>query len=97
MYASIIRMDLGDSTSMLDRGRRGRSLAAALDGVSGFVAFIAFESVEGAVTGLCICVDATALEEAQCVAAAWQQERGGEASSALQACSAGEVIVQRGF
>lgn len=97
MYAAIIRLDLGNSRSMLDRGRCGRSLAAALDEVHGFVAFIAFESDEGAVTGLCICGDAAALNEAQRVATAWQRAHCGATSSAVQAFSAGEVIVQRGF
>lgn len=97
MYAAVIHLDLGSNTSMLDRGRCGRSLASALDDVPGFVAFLAFESDEGVVTGLCICVDAMALEEARRVAAAWHCERSGAANFALEAFDAGEVIVQRGF
>lgn len=97
MYASIIRLNLGSNLSLLDRGRCGRSLASALDDVPGFIAFVAFESEEGAVTGLCICADAEALAVAERVASAWQRERGEEASSALQTFSVGEVIVQRGF
>lgn len=101
MHALIFRLDLAGSATSRARGRCGRSLATALGASHGFVAFIALESDDGAVTGLCICVDAEALGEAQRVADAWQRERGGHVqgapTSAMQPLIAGEVIVQRGF
>lgn len=97
MYASIIRLDLGVHVSTLDRGLCGRSLAEALDGVSGFVAFIAFESDEGMATGICICVDQPALDEALRMADAWQRAHNRPTDAAMEALSWGEVIVQRGL
>jgi hypothetical protein len=82
---------------MLDRGQCGRSLAAALDDVHGFVAFIAFESAEGLVTGLCICEDRAALDAALRAADAWQRAHGRPVDAVMEALSGGEVIVQRGF
>lgn len=97
MYGSIFHFDLGRDASPRDRWRWGLSLAEAIDAVSGFVAFIALESEDGALAGLCICVDAASLAEAGQVAEAWQRAHGGQAGSAMKALIAGEVIVQRGF
>ncbi|HLT17940.1 MAG TPA: hypothetical protein VKZ96_00685 [Thermomicrobiales bacterium] len=101
MHASVFRLDLGDCATPRERWRAGRSLAATLAAVKGFVAFIALEAEDGAVAGMCICVDAEALEAAGRTAHAWQRERGGQiegqSSSSRQLLIAGEVIVQRGF
>ena len=101
MYAAIILLDLGRSASLLDRGRCGRSLAAVLDGVDGFVAFIAFEAEEGALAGLCICLDMEALDAALLAADDWRRGcplgDGGRAAPAMQPLITGEVIAQRGF
>ncbi len=97
MHAAIFDIDLGGCAETRDRWRCGRSLATVLDALPGFVAFIAFESEDGATAGLCICVDAAALIEAQRVAEAWQSERGGQPQSIMRPLFEGEVIVQRGF
>ena len=97
MHASIFRLDFGERASARERWRCGRALAAALASVNGFVGFMALETVGGVVTGLCICVDAAALNEAEQVADAWQRERGRQPVSAMQPRIAGEVIVQRGL
>lgn len=96
MYASMFHLDLGDDLSSRERGRIGRALAAHLAALRGFVAFIALESADGAVGGLCICADAVTLAEAQQAAEAWQRSRDG-AGSALTAYMSGMVIVQHGF
>jgi hypothetical protein len=97
MHASIFRFDLGPCAAPRERWRCGRSLAQSLNAVEGFVAFIALESETGAAAGLCICIDATTLDQAQRVANAWQREWSEAALSAMQPLFSGEVIVQRGF
>lgn len=96
MYASMFHLDLGDELSSRERGRIGRALAAHLAALQGFVAFIALESADGAVGGLCICADAVTLAEAQRIAESWQRARVG-ASAALTPYASGKVIVQHGF
>jgi hypothetical protein len=109
MHASMFSLDLGSSAASRNRAQRGRALAAALAALPGFVAFIAIEAQDGTVTGLCICVDAEALEVARRKAVDWQREVGGAIHSepahgvriqdpiAMGALVTGEVIVQRGF
>lgn len=97
MYASIFCFDLGDSAEDRERWRYGRSLAAELDAVPGFVAFIAFETGKSAAAGVCICVDEAALQTAQEVAVVWQHGHAVCAEAAFQPLIAGEVFVQRGF
>jgi len=101
MYASIFRLDLGSDLSPRDRWKSGRALASALDGLPGFVAFIALEAEDGVLAGLCVCVDAESLEEVRETAEAWQRRRAGQTlpppCSSIQPLIAGEVIVQRGF
>jgi hypothetical protein len=98
MYASMFPINMAGCVSSHDRGQAGRSLAAALSAVPGFVAFIAIEGVDASVTGLCVCLDASTLDEAHRVASAWQSERvGATESSPSDLLTAGEVIVQRGF
>jgi len=77
MYASMFSLDLGSRATSQDRARRGRSLAAALAVLPGFVAFIAIEAQDGSVTGLGICVDAQALEIALQKVVDWQSEQSG--------------------
>ncbi len=97
MHASIFRIDFGSCAVTGERWRCGRSLATALNAVEGFVAFIALESEAGVAAGLCICIDATTLDQAQRVADAWQRNSGGHEGTGVQPIAKGEVIVQRGF
>lgn len=97
MHATIFHVDLGDETSSRDRWRAGRSLATALAGIHGFIAFLMLETDDGATAGLCVCMDAGALEEARQVAEGWQEARSEHSGSAMRALVTGEVIVQRGF
>lgn len=98
MYASMFRMDLGSESSARERARRGRSLAAALAALPGFVALIALEADDGMVGGLCMCTDEDALETAHQIAENWQQRELDSATAAsLMTCVTGRVIVQHGF
>lgn len=97
MHASIFHLDLGTSTAPRERWRLGRSLAAALNVVEGFVAFLALETEDGTAAGLCICVDALSLKAAHQVAADWQREHSEQTLPEMQSLITGEVIVQQGF
>lgn len=97
MHASIFRLDLGCARTARDRWRASRALATALDAVHGFVAFLAIEDEDGAMAGLCIYVDAAALEEIQRAAEDWQREHGGQRPPVIQPLMTGEVIAQRGL
>ena len=101
MHAALFRLDLDSSATPAERASSGRSLAAALSVLRGFVAFIAIEADDGHAAGLCICLDAEALGEARQLAASWQRERGGQVKGASDCANepifTGEVIVQRGF
>jgi hypothetical protein len=97
MHASMFHLDLGRIDSHGDRWRAGLSLAAALNAVDGFVAFLALETEDGAVAGLCICIDIPSLEAARQVAEEWQREHSEQTLTDMQALITGEVIVQQGF
>ena len=97
MHASIFRFDLSGCDSSQDRWRRGRSLAEALEGVQGFIAFIALETEACAAAGLCVCVDDVASQNARRVAGDWLRSRATHASESMRELVAGEVFVQRGF
>src|SRR5437879_9747793 len=74
MYATIIRSDLRALASSAERGRTGRSLAAALGALPGFVAFVALDAdaeAAGFVVALCIVEDRASLAAAQRLTAAW--------------------------
>ena len=74
MHASMFNLDLGVCATTRDRARRGRSLAAELAGLPGFIAFIAIEAEDGSATGLCICVDEEASEIARQQVENWHRE-----------------------
>ena len=68
MYATIIRCDLRALASTAERGRTGRSLAAALGVLRGFVALVALDAdaeAAGIVVALCIVEDRASLAAAQ--------------------------------
>lgn len=105
MYASLFHLDLGSDASSRERDRSGRALATALASVPGFLAFLALETADGGVTGLCICEEAMMLGAVQQVAEEWQRARAGTDTGTrtstggepLRPLLTGEVIVQRGF
>ena len=76
MHAALFNLDLGVRLASSERARRGRSLAAALAILPGFVAFIAIEADDGTTTGLCICVNLDALEIARQHVQEWQRHAG---------------------
>lgn len=82
MHASMFNLDLGVCATTRDRARRGRSLAATLADLPGFVAFIVLEAEDGTATGLCICVDTNALESVHQKVEDWQHDVGGRGLSA---------------
>src|SRR5258708_39001433 len=81
MCATIIRCDLRAIASPAERGRTGRSLAAALGALPGFVAFVALdaEGEAGTVAALCIVEDRASLVGAQRRTAEWHTETCGAA------------------
>ena len=99
MYATIIRYDLRALASSAERGRTGRSLAAALGALPGFVAFVALEAEgeAGAVAALCIVEDRASLVAAQRRTAAWHTEAAGAAGGGVEEVGAGAVIALRGL
>jgi hypothetical protein len=99
MYATIIRCDLRALASSAERGRTGRSLAAALGALPGFVAFVALEAGDeaGAVAALCIVEDRASLAAAQRRIAQWHPEASGAAEGGVEEINAGAVIAQRGL
>jgi hypothetical protein len=99
MYATIIRCDLRALASSAERGRTGRSLAAAVGALPGFVAFVALEAEggAGAVAALCIVEDRASLAAVRRQIAHWHTESCGAAADELEEIGAGAVIAQRGL
>lgn len=99
MYATIIRSDMRALASSAERGRTGRSLAAALGALPGFVAFVALdaEGETGTVAALCIVEDWASLTAVQRRIAQWHTEACGGGAGGLEELGAGAVIAQRGL
>ena len=97
MYATMVQCAMPEVASPHARGRLGRTLAAALGALPGFVAFVAFDGDAGAVTALCLFEDRPSMEAAQPVIARWQRDGPGAGVTDLHYLRAGAVIVQRGL
>lgn len=97
MYATMVQCAMPGVASSQARGRLGRTLAAALGPLPGFVAFVAFDGDLGVVTTLCLFEDRPSMVAAQPVIVRWQQDNAGAGGTELRSLCAGEVIVQKGL
>lgn len=97
MYATVFRVDLHAISAFQDRVEAGRSLSTTLGTLPGFVAFMALESQQQEMVGLCVCEDLPSIDEAIGLANQWQRTHAGSLESTLQPISTGRVITQRDF
>lgn len=65
--------------------------------MTGFVAFVALETTEDEIFGLCVCEDSESLDDAHSVATKWHNAHSTWADSEIQTVSKGRVIVQLGL
>ncbi len=97
MYATMFRGHLSAISPSCERIVSGRALAHELSSVDGFVAFIALETRDDEIFGLCICEDPESLEEAHSIATEWHHAHSSWAEAEIQTLSKGRVIVQFGL
>lgn len=97
MYATVFRVDLHAISAFQDRVEAGRSLSTTLGTLPGFVAFMALESQQQEMVGLCVCEDLSSIDEAIGLASQWQHTHTDSPVSEIQPISTGRVIAQRDF
>jgi hypothetical protein len=97
VYATMVQCAMPGVASPHARGRLGRTLAAALGALPGFVAFVAFDGDLGVVAALCLFEDHPSMDAAQHVIARWQRDEPGAGETEVRYLCAGEVIVQKGI